>query len=133
MRLFVDFEVPKHMEGDFVNQSSANVQAGRVSANNNGNKNDVTFNKKAEKKRLKQIVSRTINAMVDVSGAAIPPIGVLDTSAEDARKDDILEALQSFTSQQIAAAKEFQSDFENLKRGGSDEMKRESRRNIREI
>ena len=130
MRLFRGFlEVPKHMEGDFVNQSSANVQAGRVSANNNGNKNDVTFNKKAEKKRLKQIVSRTINVMVDVSGAAIPPIGVLDTSAEDARKDDILEALQSFTSQQIAAAKEFQSDFENLKRGGSDEMKRESRRN----
>ena len=31
--------------------------------------------------------------------------------------------------EQIAAAKEFQSDFENLKRGGSDEMKRESRRN----
>ena len=49
------------MEGDFVSQSSANVQAGRVSAGNSGGKGDVVFNEKAEKKRLKKIVSRTIN------------------------------------------------------------------------
>ena len=69
--------------------------------------------------------------MVDVSGAAIPPLGVLDTSSEDARKDDILEALQSVTAQQVSAVKEFKIAFENLKHGNDDteENKRESRRN----
>ena len=95
------------MEGDFVSQSSANVQAGRVSAGNSGGKGDVVFNEKAEKKRLKKIVSRTINVMVDVSGAAIPPIGVSDKSSEDVRKDDILDALQGVTAQQVSAAKHF--------------------------
>ena len=131
MRLFRGFlEVPKHMEGDFVSQSSANVQAGRVSAGNSGGKGDVVFNEKAEKKRLKKIVSRTINVMVDVSGAAIPPIGVSDKSSEDVRKDDILDALQGVTAQQVSAAKQFQSAFKQLMMDrASNETKVEGRRN----
>ena len=131
MRLFRGFlEVPKHMEGDFVSQSSANVQAGRVSAGNSGGKGDVVFNEKAEKKRLKKIVSRTINVMVDVSGAAIPPIGVSDKSSEDVRKDDILDALQGVTAQQASAAKQFQSAFKQLMmERASNETKVEGRRN----
>ena len=118
------------MEGDFVSQSSANVQAGRVSAGNSGGKGDVVFNEKAEKKRLKKIVSRTINVMVDVSGAAIPPIGVSDKSSEDVRKDDLLDALQGVTAQQVSAAKQFQSAFKQLMMDrASNETKVEGRRN----
>ena len=94
MRLFRGFlEVPKHVEGDFVSQSSANVQAGRVSAGNGGGKGDVVFNEKAEKKVEKDSFSHN-QCYGRRERSSYTTIGVSDKSSEDVRKDDILDALQ---------------------------------------
>ena len=72
-----------------------------------------SFNFKEEKKRLKRIVSKATNMMVEVSDTA--QLNVLDAPDEDQRKSEIMEALREIVAQQKSAAEAFKKEF-----GGAD-------------